>query len=367
MEWVETAGRTLDEAKDAALDQLGVDESDAEFVIVSEPKVGLFGRTRGEARVRARLRPTQPRPKRGRDRRTGGSRHRSSPGTGGVGTGENSRVVADDRSGASSRGGAGAEPETSPGALDSSGAGRPRRRGSAGGGTPAADERGQSRQEGDVVTAARPTSGDGMGASTNDQTGESDARADASDGRAIGVQPERRVTGGNDDEDKDKETPVVEMSLQEQGEAARRFVTELVQTLGLEASVETQPTDEETVAVTVEGDGVGTLIGPGGTTLSALQELTRTYVQKLTGGQSERILVDVAGYRSRRIAALQRFTQGVATEVLTSGEARALEAMSAADRKVVHDAINEIDGVSTRSEGEDPRRYVVIVPSPAGS
>ncbi|HUI03612.1 MAG TPA: Jag N-terminal domain-containing protein, partial [Acidimicrobiales bacterium] len=68
MEWVETTGRTIDEAKDAALDQLGVDETDAEFVIVSEPKAGLFGRMRGEARVRARVRPTSPRPTRGRSR-----------------------------------------------------------------------------------------------------------------------------------------------------------------------------------------------------------------------------------------------------------------------------------------------------------
>ena len=63
LEWVETTGRTLDDAKDAALDQLGVDEQDAEFEVVDEPKSGLFGLTRREARVRARVRPTAPRPK----------------------------------------------------------------------------------------------------------------------------------------------------------------------------------------------------------------------------------------------------------------------------------------------------------------
>src|SRR3954451_12034000 len=63
MEWVETTGRTLEEAKERALDQLGVHEEDAEFDVVEEPRVGLFGRMRGEARVRARVRPTQPRPK----------------------------------------------------------------------------------------------------------------------------------------------------------------------------------------------------------------------------------------------------------------------------------------------------------------
>lgn len=63
MEWVETTGRTIEEAKDAALDELGVDEHDAEFEILSEPKAGLFGRLRAEARVRARVRPTAPPPK----------------------------------------------------------------------------------------------------------------------------------------------------------------------------------------------------------------------------------------------------------------------------------------------------------------
>src|ERR1700675_3141221 len=92
MEWVETTGRTIEEAKDAALDQLGVDETDAEFVMVSEPRAGLFGRMRGEARVRARVRPTSPRPKRPRTRRQGEQRE-------GSGRGAN-------RGEASSRGGA---------------------------------------------------------------------------------------------------------------------------------------------------------------------------------------------------------------------------------------------------------------------
>ncbi|MEY2436624.1 MAG: spoIIIJ-associated protein, partial [Acidimicrobiaceae bacterium] len=70
MEWVETTGRTVADAKEAALDQLGVDESDAEFEVLEEPRSGLFGRVRGEARVRARVRPTSPRPKvERRDRR----------------------------------------------------------------------------------------------------------------------------------------------------------------------------------------------------------------------------------------------------------------------------------------------------------
>lgn len=77
MEWVETTGRTVDEAKSVALDQLGVAEDEAEFEVLEEPKAGLFGRMRGEARVRGRVRPVQPRQKaERRDRRPKGKEDR---------------------------------------------------------------------------------------------------------------------------------------------------------------------------------------------------------------------------------------------------------------------------------------------------
>jgi spoIIIJ-associated protein len=98
-------------------------------------------------------------------------------------------------------------------------------------------------------------------------------------------------------------------------------------------------------------------------TVDALQELTRTAVQHRSDEHAGRIHVDVAGYRARRAAALQDFARRVANEVLTSGEAQALEPMNAVDRKAVHDAIGEVVGVSTGSEGEDPRRYVMIRPA----
>ena len=76
MEWVEVTGRTVEEAKDAALDQLGVDESEAEFEVLQEPKAGLFGRLRAEARVRARVQPTAVRPKVDRGARRRGRKDR---------------------------------------------------------------------------------------------------------------------------------------------------------------------------------------------------------------------------------------------------------------------------------------------------
>ena len=152
------------------------------------------------------------------------------------------------------------------------------------------------------------------------------------------------------------------MTLEEQAEVAKEFLEGLLDTYGFEGTVRTRVIDEETVEVAADGEGLGLLVGPKGSTLAALQDVTRTVVQRRCPSRTDRILVDVAGYREKRSAALQRFSQQVAADVIESGNERALEPMSPADRKVVHDAINEIDGVVTRFDGEDPHRHVVIAP-----
>ena len=172
----------------------------------------------------------------------------------------------------------------------------------------------------------------------------------------------RERSRSNDRPKEDKGESMTEASVQEQATAAEEFLSGLVGAFGLTATVTSEEVDEA-VEVRIDGDDLGLLIGPKGRTLWALQELTKTVVQRQQGGGlSTRIRVDVAGYREKRRAALGRFTQDAAAAVLESGQARALEPMGAADRKVVHDTVNDIDGVVTRSEGEDPRRRVVIVP-----
>jgi spoIIIJ-associated protein len=153
------------------------------------------------------------------------------------------------------------------------------------------------------------------------------------------------------------------ITLEEQAKVGQEFLKGLLDAYGYEASVEIRKLDDETLELAVSGEELGLLVGPRGTTLAALQDITRTVVQAKFTARTDRILVDVAQYRERRVAALRRWIAGIADEVKTSGEERALEPMSPADRKVIHDAVNEIDGVETRSEGEDARRYVVLVPS----
>lgn len=155
------------------------------------------------------------------------------------------------------------------------------------------------------------------------------------------------------------------MSVESQAAAAVAFVNGVVERFGLEAGTEVR-TDEEHVFVSVSGADLGLLVGPRGATLDALQELTRTVVQRRGEEHTTRVVVDVAGYRAKRTAALEAFVRRVAIEVLESGAPQALEPMNPADRKVVHDTANGIDGVDTTSEGVEPSRYVVIRPTAAG-
>ena len=132
---------------------------------------------------------------------------------------------------------------------------------------------------------------------------------------------------------------------------------------GLTAAVDAEVVEDD-IELRIDGEGssLGVLVGPKGATLQALEELVRAVVQHAAGGQSARLHLDVAGYRERRREALAGFVTQIAGEVLEAGTERALEPMNAADRKVVHDTVADLDGVATSSVGEDPRRRVVISP-----
>jgi spoIIIJ-associated protein len=286
MDWVETTGKSIEEATDRALAHLGVHRDDAEVEVIEEPKAGMFGRVKGEARVRARVRPSGPRPK--RSRRSGGREDR---------------------------------PRTGPPRSDS-----PR--------SPRSEA--EPRRDREKSGTRRQTEG---GVKAAPRTAKSPLKEDT---MAEGI------------------------SLAEQGSIAKEFLEGLLASMNIQAEITVKELDEDTVELSVNANPpteLGVLVGPRGTTLQALQEVTRTVVQAKSSSRTDRILVDVAQYRERRVAALGRFAQQVAVEVIDTGEERALEPMSAADRKAVHDALSENPDVVTRSEGDDPRRFVVVAPS----
>lgn len=322
MEWVETTGSTVEAARDAALDELGVDERDAELVVVAEPRSGLFGFGRVEARVRARVRPAPPRPKRTQRRR------------------------GDDRGRGRS---SGRKNETGDKTTETSGtAGSPRRR------------RSRGRQEAPSDSDERVSgAGDGLAAAP--------APPDRRSGRKTRATGARAGSGEEAGQRPDAGSEEAGMTIEEQAEAVERFVSGVVDRFGFEDASTAVRVEDDYVFVDVTGEELGLLIGPRGRTLDALQELARTVLQRRGEEGGTRVVVDVAGFRAKRATALEAFTRRVVAEVVAQDAPQALEAMSSADRKIVHDTATKIGGVHTSSEGVDPHRYVVIHPGVAPS
>ena len=138
----------------------------------------------------------------------------------------------------------------------------------------------------------------------------------------------------------------------------KEFVEGLLASMQLEADVSTRLEDDRAV-VDVTGDDLGVLIGRRGQTLDALQEVTRTAVQRRLRSRV-RLLVDVEGYRSRRRDSLTEYARSMARRAMERGTEIELEPMNAYERKLVHDAVTEIDGASSYSEGEEPNRKVIV-------
>jgi spoIIIJ-associated protein len=274
VEWIETTGTTVEEAKEAALDQLGVDADEAEFEVLEEPRSGLFGRTRGLGRVRARVVPRGARPKQDRRRKPKSEQPAAAQG------GTEADVAAEE--------------------------------------TPAGSDE-----------AAEPASRSGGGQRRN--------------GRSRGDRGDRAP-----------------MNPDRQCEVVQSFLGDLVGAFAVDATV-SAAIEDDVLTATIDGDGLGRLIGPRLQTLDALQEITRNVLQRHAGDEEyAKVVVDAGGARQFRREALATFVREAVDRVQSEGGSAVLEVMNSADRKVVHDTVAEFDDVRSSSEGEDPRRRVVI-------
>lgn len=308
MEWVETTGSTVEEAKEAALDQLGVDEPEAEFEVLEEPRSGLFGRSRGSARVRARVVPVAPPPKTDRRRR---GRKGGSDGVEAASGSATTQVATTD------------DVDRDATASEADSAPRARRR---------------SRREDDDRSSG--TSG---GRSREPQA--SYRRKDGpKDGR------------GPADADGTRE----KMDMDDQIRVLEEFLVELAARFGLTVTASSS-VDGNQLTVDLSGEGLGILVGPRLATLDAVQEIARNTLQRHAAGREyAKVVVDVEGIRSRRRESLTSFVNDAAGQVLEDDVEVVLEVMSSVDRKQVHDVVADLDGVESTSEGEDPRRRVVL-------
>lgn len=159
-------------------------------------------------------------------------------------------------------------------------------------------------------------------------------------------------------ESKPAPEPAKAEDLGEQSEIVESFLTGLIGAFGIEGEV-TLETNDGAIEASVSGDHTEALVGTKGAVMNAVQEVTRTVVQRRFH-QPARVRVDVAGYRARRREALSIYAERLANQVIEEGGEIMLEPMNPADRKVVHDTVSGIDGVDSYSEGTDPRRSVVI-------
>lgn len=308
MEWVESTGSSIDEAKERALDRLGVHGDDAEFEVLSDVKTGLFGRVKEEARVRARVAPTEPRAKdeRRRGRNRGGRNAQKGGGRG------NQRNRGNDR-----------------------------------------DQKNSGQKSGGQKNSGQKNGGQKNGGQRNSGQKKQANRDNAN--------------AGGEKREKNMSENEATMPLVEQADLAEEFVRGLAERFGTSVEFTREDVEEDEIRITVSGDDLGRMIGRRGTTAGAIDDLVRTVLQRQAGSsRNGRIRVDVGGVRARRAEALANFSRAQAEEVRASGTARSLEPMSAADRKVVHDALTDEDGVDTVSEGEDNQRRVVIVPAGSG-
>jgi spoIIIJ-associated protein len=158
-------------------------------------------------------------------------------------------------------------------------------------------------------------------------------------------------------------------SLVEPGEpeselAARvREVLERI-TDGLSLRCRIQITEQDDlVTASLSGANLGLLIGKHGQTIDAIQYLTNAIVWRAMPEDRKEVVVDAAGYRERRRAALEALAVRSAEEAMASHSPVSLEPMTAVERKVVHLRLKEFDGIETRSEGTEPNRFVVVLPA----
>jgi spoIIIJ-associated protein len=149
-----------------------------------------------------------------------------------------------------------------------------------------------------------------------------------------------------------------EMTIEEQARIAGEFLEGLVAAFGLEGTV-TTVVDEDVIVADVDGEQTEALVGVRGSVRSAIHELTRTVMQRYAH-DTARLRLDIAGYAERRRQALTIYAERLIDQLVKEGGEIMLEPMSPADRKVIHDAAAASDGVNSYSEGEAPRRYVVL-------
>jgi spoIIIJ-associated protein len=149
-------------------------------------------------------------------------------------------------------------------------------------------------------------------------------------------------------------------ALENEGDIAADYLEELLDIADLDGDIDLD-VEGDRASVSIVGGDLDQLVGKDGEVLEALQELTRLAVYRETGERS-RLMLDVGGFRADKRARLEKLAAETVAEVKESDEPVALRPMTPFERKVVHDAVAAA-GLRSESEGEEPRRHVVVLPA----
>ena len=153
-------------------------------------------------------------------------------------------------------------------------------------------------------------------------------------------------------------------SIDSAHEAVRVALDAVVNGLGVQATVIVGPGDESAdIAAVVDGEGLDALVGRQGETVDSLQYLLTQVASRAAEGGRMRVALDVAGYRGRRAQALRELAARAAEEAVEYGDEIELDPMSPHDRRIVHLELKDNPKVVTRSEGDEPRRRIIVEPA----
>ncbi len=327
MEWVETTGVTDELAIQEALEALGIEYRDAEVVIVSSAKKGIFGIASKQARVRVRIKPQSlPQKKQYKKRNSYANRDERRPYKNTASQSGN-QTLANQQKSANS-----ANNPTGETAKDKS-----------------TQFNRQKKYRSNQTNTVE---------SLNNETAKPNKPTTASQTS----RPQRYKTDAKPvvEASNTLQKEVNDMDIEEKAKLATSFLQELLTKFDFDAKVEVSINSPQ-ILINIDGPELGILVGPKGSTLDAIQEITRTIIQRNEGIEERtKLIIDVSRYRQKRANALATFVQKIGQEVIETGVTKKLEPMNSPDRKVVHDTISSIEGLKTRSEGFEPRRRVVV-------
>jgi spoIIIJ-associated protein len=194
---------------------------------------------------------------------------------------------------------------------------------------------------------------------TETETEAADTETEVADATEVEGDGDEAESGTEESTQSETGAPL-EDRLEQEGDIAADYLEELLDIADLDGDLDMDVEGERAV-VSIVGADLSQLVGANGEVLDALQELTRLAVYRETGERS-RLMLDVSGHRAQRRRELEELAAETAAQVKESGEQAALRPMTPFERKVIHDAVAAA-GLTSESEGVEPRRYVVVLPA----